>query len=103
LLAGQAVELIGGLDSLTERKIAGQDDVLSLERDDERTLHGPGAYSRNCGELCHEVVVWQAAQDVRVQPAIRQPLGEVTECVDLPPRESGFAKLVRIYGQQRGR
>src|SRR5829696_5606932 len=60
LLAGEVVELIGGLDGLTERKIARQHDVFSLERDDERPLHGPGTYPRNCGELCHELVVWQA-------------------------------------------
>ena len=85
LLAGEVVELTGGLDGSTERKIARQDDVLSVERNDERALHGPGTYPRNCGELCHEIVVWQAAQDAGIQPAIRQSLGEVTECVDLAP------------------
>ena len=99
MLAGEVVELIGGLDGLTERKIARQDDVFSLERNDERALHGPGTYPRNCGELCYEIVVWQAAQDARVQPAIRQSLGEVTECVDLPPREPGFAEPNGIDSQ----
>ena len=59
LFAGTVVEFIGGLDGLTERKIARQDDVFSLERNNERTLHGPGTYPRNCGELCLEIVVCQ--------------------------------------------
>jgi hypothetical protein len=57
------VELIGDLTGLAERKISRQDDVLSAERDDEGALDGPGTYPRNCGELRHELVVWQAAQD----------------------------------------
>ena len=35
LLAGEVVEPIGGLDSLTEREVAWQDDIFSLECDEE--------------------------------------------------------------------
>src|SRR5215467_15383372 len=34
LLAGEVVEVVGGLDGLTERKVARQDDVLAAERDE---------------------------------------------------------------------
>src|SRR6266581_7425135 len=102
LLGGEVVELIGGLDGPTEREVARQDDVFSLQRDDEGALHGPGTYPRNRGELCHELVVWQPAQDVRVQPAVRQPPGEVAERADLPPREPGLAELAGIGSQQLG-
>src|SRR6266849_6922335 len=100
LLSGEVVELVGDLDGLTEREVARQDDVFSLERDDEGALHGPGTYPRNRGELCHELVVWQPAQDVRVQPAVRQPPGEVAERADLPPRKPGLAELAGIDSQQ---
>ena len=70
LVGWELVQLIGGLDGLTERKIARQDDVFSLERNDERALHGPGTYPRNCGELCYEIVVRQAAQgDLVARPS----------------------------------
>src|SRR5690242_11145894 len=95
-------ELIGGLDGLTQSKVARQDDVFSLERDEEGALHRPGTYPRDCGELCHDLVVGQATQDLRVQPAVRQPLGEVAECADLPPGEPGLAELAGIYSQQFG-
>jgi hypothetical protein len=96
------VELIGGLDGFAQRKVAGQDDVFSAERDDEGALHGPGTYPRNCGEFGHKLVVWQSAQDVRVQAAVRHALGEVTECAGLPPREPGLAELAGIDAQQVG-
>jgi hypothetical protein len=70
LLGGEVVELMGGPDSLTERKVTRQDAVFSLQREDEGALHGPGTDTRNRGELGHELVVWQAAQDDRVQPAM---------------------------------
>jgi hypothetical protein len=35
LLAGEVVEPVGGLDGLTEREVARQDDIFSLERDEE--------------------------------------------------------------------
>jgi hypothetical protein len=73
LLAGEVVEPIGGLDGFTEREVARQDDIFSLERDEEGALYGPGTDSRDRGELRHEFLVWQRAQDVRVQPAVRKP------------------------------
>jgi hypothetical protein len=69
------VELIGELDRLPECEVARQYDIFSLERDDESALHCPRAYPGNRGELCHELVVWQAAQRVGVQLAVRQPPG----------------------------
>src|SRR4029450_1055534 len=63
LLGREVVELISGLDGLTEGKVAGQDDVFPLQRNDEGALHGPGTYSRDCGELSHELVVGQTGQD----------------------------------------
>jgi hypothetical protein len=68
---GDVAELAGDLDGVRKRKVSRQDDVFSAERDDEGALHGPGTYPRNCGALCDERVVGQAAQHVRVQPAGR--------------------------------
>src|SRR5229473_4374290 len=102
LLGGEVVELVRGPDGLTEREVAWQDDVFSLERDNEGALHGPGTYPRNRGELAHELIVWQPAQDLGVQPAVRQPRGEVAERADLPPREPRLAELARNGSQQLG-
>jgi hypothetical protein len=41
LLCGKVAELIGGLNCLTERKVAGQDHILPLQRNDQ----GPPAQS----------------------------------------------------------
>ncbi len=67
IAASRIQGLIGDLDDLAECKVARQDDVFSPERDDEGARHGPGTYPRNRGELCHELLVWQPAQNVRVQ------------------------------------
>jgi hypothetical protein len=37
------IELMGGPDGLAQREIAGQDDVLALQLDDEGALLGPRA------------------------------------------------------------
>ena len=71
------------LDGLAKREVAWQDDVA--ERDDEGALYGPRANSRNGGELGHHLLVRQAAQRVRVQPTVRQPLSQVPERADFPP------------------
>jgi hypothetical protein len=92
------VELIGGLDGLAERQVAWQDDVFSAERDEHGALYRPRAYPRNGGELCDELVVAQAAQGVLVQAAVGQPLGEVAERADLPPRQPGLAERAGIDG-----
>ena len=92
------IQLIGGLNGLTERKVARQDDVFSLEG----ALHGPGTYPGNRGEFRHELVVRQPAQRVGVQPAVRQPPGQVAERADLPPRRPGLAELTGIFCQQFG-
>src|SRR5216684_2535629 len=84
LLGGEVVELVRGPDGLTER---------------EGAWHGPGTYPRNRGELAHELIVWQPAQDLGVQPAVRQPRGEVAERADLPPREPRLAELARNGSQ----
>jgi hypothetical protein len=47
-----------------------------------------------------ELMLAQAAQDVRVQLAVRQPPGEVAERADPPPREPGLAELARSHAQQ---
>src|SRR6266498_844415 len=65
LLGGEVVELVGGLDGLTQRQVARQDDIVAAQRDDEGALHGPRAYPRNRGELRHQLVIGQAAQDLR--------------------------------------
>jgi hypothetical protein len=96
------VELVGGLNGLTERKITGQHDVRTPQRDEEDALHGPGTYPRDRGELGHELVVGQAAQDAWVQLAVRHAPGEVSQRVDLPPGEPGRAELGRIYAKQFG-
>ena len=70
LLGWEVVELIRVPDGLAEGQVAGQHNVFSAKRDDERTLHCPGTYPRNRSELGHEFVVGQVAQDIRVQPAI---------------------------------
>ena len=63
-------------------------------------LHGPWTYSRDRGELCHDLVIGQVAQDVQVQPTFREPLGEVAERGDISPREAGHAEQGGIDGQQ---
>lgn len=57
LLGGEVAELVGGPDGLTERKVAWQDDVFPVQRDDEGALHGPGTDPGNRGELGHELVL----------------------------------------------
>jgi len=52
-LGGEVVELISGLDGLTERKVAWQHDIFALQRNDEGALYCPGTYPRDCGELCY--------------------------------------------------
>jgi len=56
------VEPIGRLDGLTEGKVAGQDDVISAEREDQGALHGPRADLGDRGELGHDLLVGQPAQ-----------------------------------------
>jgi hypothetical protein len=102
LFGGEVVELVGSPDGLAEREVARQDDVFSLERDDEGALHGPRAYPRYRGELCHKRVVWQVVQHGLIQPAVRQPLGEVAQRADLPPGEPGLAEFGGIHAQQLG-
>jgi hypothetical protein len=60
------IEVIGDLDGFAQREIAGEDDVLSPERDDERALRGPWADPRDRGELPNDLVVRQSTQGVRV-------------------------------------
>ena len=96
------IELIGELDGLAKREVARQDDVFSLERDDERALHGPRTYAGDGGEFCQQLIVGPRTQHVRVQAAVGQPLGEVAERADLPPRESCLAQLSGIDLQQFG-
>ena len=69
------IQPVGGLDSLPQRKVAGQDHVFLAEHDEQGALHGPRAYPGNGGELRHEVSVGQAAQHLLVQPTIGQPVG----------------------------
>src|SRR6266545_684240 len=83
LLAGEVVQLKDSLDGLAQRQIARQDDVLALQRDEQGALQG--------------------AQHVRVQPAVRYPLGQVAQRADLPPGQAGLAELAGIYSQQFGR
>jgi hypothetical protein len=86
LLAGQVVELVVGLDGLTERQVTRQHDVFAAESDKQGTLYRPRAYPGDSGELGDDLVVGQAAQRLLVQAAVRQPFGEVAEGADLPPR-----------------
>jgi hypothetical protein len=79
------VELVGALDRLPQRQVARQYHVFSPQRNEQRALRGPRADAGNGGECRDELVVRQPAQRIHVQPPIRQPLGEVTECADLPP------------------
>src|SRR5258705_10306055 len=71
---GEMVEPIRGLNRLSEREVARQHDVFPLERKDEGALDGPRTYPGNGGELGHELVVREAAQDLQGQPAVGQPL-----------------------------
>ena len=95
-------ELVRGLDGLAKREVTWQDDVFPLQRDEQGTLHGPRTDTRNSGELGDQLLVGQANQLVKVQPTVRQPLGEVPERADLPPRQPGRAQLAGVYGQQFG-
>jgi len=73
-----------------------------VQRDEQGALHGPGPYPGDRGELGHERVVGQAAQGGRIQPTVRHALGEVAQCVDLPPGEPGGAEPAGIYAKQLG-
>ena len=96
------VEPVRGLDRLAQRQVTRQYDVLPLERDEHGALHRPGPDARDRGQLGQELVVGQAAQGVRVQLAVGQPLGQVAERADLPPREPRLAEPGGIEGQQLG-
>src|SRR5579863_8383281 len=61
LLRRKVIELVRGLDSLAQREVARQDDVLPTQRDEHGALYGPRAYPGNRGELGHEFVIGQAA------------------------------------------
>ena len=50
-----------------------------------------------------QLVIGQVGQDVRVQPTVREPLGEIAERADLPPGEPGLAELGGIDCEQFGR
>ena len=63
-------------------------------------VRGPGPDAGNRGELRYERIVWEAAQRVHIQPAVRQPLRQVAECAYLPPREARLAQAVRIDREQ---
>ena len=95
-------ELVRGLDGFAQREVAWQDDVFPLQRDEQGTLHGPRADTGNSGELGDQLLVGQANQLDKVKPTVRQPLREVPERADLPPRQPGLAQLARVYGQQFG-
>src|ERR1700732_4100415 len=56
LLGGPVIKLIGVLDRLARREIAGQDDVLSPERDQQSTLRRPWADPRDRGEFGDDLV-----------------------------------------------
>ena len=79
------VELVRAPDCLAQRQVARQDHVFSAEGDEEDTLSGPGADPGDGGELGNELVVGQGAQDIGVESAVRQPLGEITQRPDLSP------------------
>ena len=57
------VKPVGGLDGLAHPQVARHDDVFPAEREEQGAPHGPRAYPRNRDELCHELVVGQAAWD----------------------------------------
>ena len=96
------VEAVGGPDGLAKREVARQDDVFPPQGDEEGALHGPRADPGNRGELGDDLVVGQPAQDVRVQPAVGEALGEVAQRADLPPGEAGLAERGRVDPQQFG-
>src|SRR5580698_8491551 len=56
-LRGEMAELIGGLDGLAQREVAGQDDVFPLQRDEQGPLDGPRADAGNGGELGQQFLV----------------------------------------------
>jgi len=70
LLGREVVEPIHGLDGHAESEVARQDDALSLQRDHEGALHGPGTYAGNGGEPGHQLVIGQPAQGVLVEPVV---------------------------------
>jgi hypothetical protein len=71
------VQLVGVAHGLTQREVAGQHYIFSVQSEDQGALHSPRAYPRNLGELCDDLLVGQCAQRVDVQPAVGQPFGEV--------------------------
>ena len=95
------VELVGGLDGLTEREVARRNDVFSLGAIRRAPCRRSRDRSRNRGERRHELVVRQPAQDLRVQglQAVRKPLGEVAERADLPLEAVGGWMIGHLKGR----
>jgi hypothetical protein len=90
------VEAVNSADSLAKSKVTWQDYVLAAQRDDEGALRRPRAYPRDLGQDRNELVVWHSRQRLGVKPPVRQALGELAECADLPPGQPCVAKPRRI-------
>jgi hypothetical protein len=90
LLGWAVVEGVGALDGLAQREVAGKNDVRSSQRDEKRALRRPGTDAGYGGQCGDEFFVGQPAQDVGVQPAVRQPLGQIPQGGDLPPGQTGL-------------
>ena len=52
------IQPIGASYRLTQSKIAGQDDILPSEGDEQGALRGPRPDARNGRQLGDEIVVW---------------------------------------------
>jgi hypothetical protein len=79
------IQPVHGPDGPAEGEVAGEDDVLPLQGDEHRPLHGPRADPGDGRQLGEDLVVGQAAQPVCVQPAVGEPLRQVAQRADLPP------------------
>ena len=67
------MQSVSDLDRLAQGEVARKHDVLTLESDDERSLHGPLADPRDHGERRDDLVVRKGAQLLRENAARTRP------------------------------
>ena len=94
------VELVHGPDSLAQGQVTGQHDVLPVQGEDQRALHGPRPDPGNEGELRDDLLIRQAAQHGQVQPSVGHPLREIAQRGHLPAGQARVAQFRGVAAKQ---